>query len=257
MPCHNLPTIALAAAVTALSTDAAAQSATISPHPASAGSPISFSYKFNFFGCYPRHPRLEVHDGSPTGPLVTVLPDPIASATFMCFGPGDTLDVVWDQTDRRGRPVAEGDYWLRVPLRGAIPPGSASEHWTCITIDNGGRPALTTAAPPRVGQANPIDLTATPSAFYLIAASLDSNQPVAFAGVQLCLSLDPLLLATVPPRGAIQNASGLVPPSGEVAAGLALPLDPFLVGRSLVLQSIVHDGDRITPSNGLPLLIGA
>jgi hypothetical protein len=189
-----------------------------------------------------------IHQGSQTGPIVQL--GVFCPSVIVPIPPNGTFQFSWDQRDASGQLVPPGNYWLET--RVWDPAFSALQiDWFCISIQPAGVPALTAAGPARLGLSTALQLSAPaePNALYVVAASLTSNAPFSFAGLDTCLTppihLEPF---TVP--------IGLLDASGN-SSGLALlvPGSPSALWQGLHVQGLVFGAAGLQLTNDLSLTV--
>jgi hypothetical protein len=210
---------------------------TVTPNPASVGSPITVSGHakssaglFTPNGCWVQ----SIRSGTPNGPMVQ---------SFFCIlipvaipGCGTTMPrtATWNQTDVNNVQVPPGLYYFEIQWT-PTPFGAVTTEWHCVTISAGpNEPVLGYGGPLIWGSVVTLTLTVAPAQWnapYAFALSGSTNTGIAF-GPGVFGSLDPdaifNLTVPVPDPNFCVAFQGLVPSGGAVFAALVIP--PLFIG---------------------------
>lgn len=193
-----------------------------------------------------------LRQGSQNGPVVPLFQG--CTGAVSTIGPHGTREILWDQTDVDGNVQPPGRYWFRARTF------TSTTHfdWFCLSIQDPDDPALRVVVPPEVDGVAEFALSAPeePFAFYVVLASVTSNEPLGVAGLDLCLSTDALLAVTLHESNPVfRNGIGLLDDAGEAAVQAVLPDDPSLAHQGFHLQALVETPSGLVTTNDLSVTV--
>jgi hypothetical protein len=189
-----------------------------------------------------------IHQGSQTGPQVQL--GLFCPQVIVPIPPNGTFSFTWDQLDANGRAVPPGSYWFLTRVwDGAF--SVLHENWFCISIQPAGAPALTAAAPARLGQTTALQIAAPaePGALYIAAASFSSNNPVSFFGLDTCLSLPAFLDPLSAPIGFLDGAGN------STGLALTIPNVPVALWQGLHVQALIAGAGGLLLTNDVSFTV--
>lgn len=247
----KLPAISFLLALLVADASAQAVSGSFSPNPAPIGVPVTFTGTEALgTGCNLPSPCgwYRIHQGSQSGPLVPL--GQFCIQVIVPVGPNGTFAFTWNQHDSSGQQVPPGPYWFEVRTwdQGFQ---QLSINWFCISIQPAGAPSLTATGPARVGLQTPLQVHAPsePGAIWVVACSLDCNNPIAIPGLDVCLSLPIFLEPFTTPLGVL-DASG-----DSSGLELVVPNTPLALWQGLHVQSLVFGAAGLLVTNTLSFTV--
>ena len=234
-----------------------------SPNPAPQGSMITVTLESSIPAELKLACVLDVHAGSPTGPVVWVVGPCIMLRVII--GPGAPYkNMFWSGKDQNNKNVAPGLYFLRTQWKALNSTNPWTDHFIPVRVDPVSGPVyplLTTTSAAKRGTplGLKVEAPSQPNTSYVAAAAFTTNTGLALSPTRhMALDLDWLFwLSVATPYGPVfNNFLGTTDAFGNTTASMNIPNVASLQGAQLAFQVAIIDAFGIQLTNPITRIIG-